>query len=137
MTSSQSEKFSFYTRRHKISLDKARKIAVCDEQGREYILEENVYCGKTVTPTLNSESCWRWGFVGITEGNVKLLSRNMNALSTTKRNHSYQWPGSFGWVLDSSTREAKCGKTGQLRRQSILYGISLAETQTLKWYGQS
>ena len=137
MTSLQSEKFSFYTRRHKISLDKARKIAVCDEQGREYILGENVYCEKTVTPTLNSESCWRWAFVGITEGNVKLLSRNTNALSTTKRHHSYQWPGSFGWVLDSSTREAKCGKAGQLRRQSILYGISLAKTQTVKWYGQS
>ena len=35
----------------------------------------------SVTLTLNYQSCGRWAFVGITEGNVKLLSRNMNALS--------------------------------------------------------
>ena len=38
-------------------------------------------------------------FVGITEGDLKLLSQNMNALSTKKRNLSCRWPGSYGWEI--------------------------------------
>ena len=94
--SSQTEKFSLVQRSHGISLEEGRKVAVCDENGGEYVLGENVYNGGTVNLKLQIESYQKL-FVGITEGDVKLLSQNLKALSSKKRNISRRWPGSYGW----------------------------------------
>ena len=94
--SPQSEKFSLVKRSHGISLEEGRKVAVCDEQGVEYALGENVYNGGTVNLKFLIESYQKL-FVGITEGDVKLLSQNMKALSSNKRDISCRWPGSYGW----------------------------------------
>ena len=94
--SPQTEKFSLVKRSHGISLEEGRKVAVCDENEGEYVLGENVYNGGTVNLKLQIESYQRL-FVGITEGDVKLLSQNLKALSSKKRNISRRWPGSYGW----------------------------------------
>ena len=101
-TSLKGEKFSFYRRSHGISLKEGRKLAICDEDGYEYVLGENVYNEGTVNLKLKLESYWQYcglHFIGITEGDVKLLTQNMNALSTRNRNISYEWPGTYGWVF--------------------------------------
>ena len=58
-----------------------------------------MYNEGTVNLKLKLESFYGIHFVGITEGDVKLLTQNMNALSTRNRNISYEWPGSYGWVF--------------------------------------
>ena len=93
------EKFSFYRRSHGIRLKEGRKLAICDEDRSEYVLGENVYNEGTVNLKLKLESYYGIQFVGITEGDVKLLTQNMNALSTRNRNISYEWPGTYGWVF--------------------------------------
>ena len=93
----QSERFSLCRRSHGISLEEGRKVAVCDETGDEYVLGENVYNEGTVNLKLELQSHYQKVFVGITEGDPKLLSQNMKALSTKKRNLSCRWPGSYGW----------------------------------------
>ena len=95
----QSERFSLLKRSHGISLEEGRKVAVCDKTGLEYVLGENVYNGETVNLALELQSHQKV-FVGITEGDIRLLSQNMNALSTIKRNLSCRWPGSYGWEFD-------------------------------------
>ena len=95
----QSERFSLLKRSHGTSLEEGRKVAVCDKTGPEYVLGENVYNGGTVNMTLELQS-HQSVFVGITEGDLRLLSQNMNALSTIKRNLSCRWPGSYGWALN-------------------------------------
>ena len=98
--SSKGEKFSFYRRSHGISLKEGRKLAICDEDGYEYVLGENVYNGGTISMNLNLQfQSFSGFFVGITEGDVKLLTQNMKALSTRNRNVSYEWSGSYGWVF--------------------------------------
>ena len=98
-TTPQSESFSLLKRSHGISLENGRKVAVCDKTGLEYVLGENVYNGETVNLTLKLQSHQKV-FVGITEGDIRLLSQNMNALSTIKRNLSFRWPGSYGWEFN-------------------------------------
>ena len=78
----QSERFSLLKRSHGISLEEGRKVAVCDKTGLEYVLGENVYNGGTVNLELKLQSHYQKVFVGITEGDPKLLSQNMKALST-------------------------------------------------------
>ena len=98
----QSEKFSIYKRSHGISLEEGRKVAVCDDSEDaeyHYALGENTYSGGNVILNLNWKVTFRPIFVGITEGDVKLLSNNIKTLSTKKRNDSYKWPGSYGWFL--------------------------------------
>ena len=99
--SSKGEKFSIYGRSHGISLKEGRKLAICDEDGYEYVLGENVYNGGTASMNLKLQfQSFSGLFVGITEGDVKLLSQNMKAVSTRNRNISYEWPGSYGWVFN-------------------------------------
>ena len=99
--SSKGEKFSIYGRSHGISLKEGRKLAICDEDGYEYVLGVNVYNGGTASMNLKLQfQSFSGLFVGITKGDVKLLSQNMKAVSTRNRNISYEWPGSYGWVFN-------------------------------------
>ena len=107
--SSQSEKFSSCMHSDGITLEEGRKVAVCDKNVAlnvfEYVLGENVYKWGTVTLKLKLESISSEIFIGITEGDVELLSQNINSLCKTKRNNSYQWPGSYGWVLMQRSKD--------------------------------
>ena len=119
----QSEKFSLCKRSHGISLQERRKVAVCDEKGCEYVLGENIYNGGTVNLKLQLQELFSKLFVGITEGDVKLLSQNITAVSTKKRNISCRWPGSYGWEFGRGYACVVC-KDGSYTTDTRLQNMS-------------
>ena len=120
----QSETFSLYKRSHGITLEEGRKVAGYDDGEGEYhyALGENTYKGGNVILNLNWKlTPSRSIFVGITEGDAKLLSNNIKTLCTKKRNDSYKWPGSYGWFLGYNILDGawKDGTSCRISQSSI------------------
>ena len=94
-----SEKFNQHS--SGVSLDESGKVTVHGTYtGVEYALGEIFYQQGTVHLKMKLESFQnnRWIFVGIAKANV-----------VPPNNNSHAWPGSYGWTLGTTGREAKEG----------------------------
>ena len=84
-----------------VTLDEGGKVAVHGTHiGLEYVLGENFYQQGTVHLKMKLESFKNnnWIFVGVVKGN-----------DVPPNNNSHAWPGSYGWTLGTTGREAKEG----------------------------
>ena len=95
-----SEKFNQHS--FGVSLDEGGRVAVHvgTHTGVEYVLGENFYQQGTVHLKMKLESFKnnRWMFVGVAKADV-----------VPPNNNSHSWPGSYGWTLGTTGREAKEG----------------------------
>ena len=86
------EKFNLHSTG--VTLEEGGKVAVHDSiSGHKYVLGENTYQQGIVRRKLKIESFQsnNWMLVGVTKGDV-----------VPQGDHSYGWPGSYGWALGSN-----------------------------------
>ena len=105
------EKFNLHS--PGVTLEEDRKVAVHDTtSAQKYVLGENIYRQGIVNIKLKMESFKNeyWMFTGILEGEV------------TPDQYSYMKPGSYGWLLGTSSLQGAC-KNGSITKDSTFIGL--------------
>ena len=115
----RSEKFNLHS--EGITLQEDGQVAIHDSKsGHRYILGENIYNQGIVHIKLRLESFKNsnYMFAGVVKGDIDVAIQN-------NRNHSCEWPGSYGWQLGNSSDTA-VRKNGSLTQDTTLKNLTNA-----------